>query len=53
LKNIALEVKYKGFFHGFCLKDKYIKNYGSQEDLLRSHGISYNIILKKILKTIR
>ncbi len=53
LKNMAFDLNYKGFLHNFSLKDKYIKNYGSQEDLLRSHGISSNKILNKILKTLK
>ena len=39
LKGAAFDKKYKGIFHNFPLKDQYIKNYGSQEDLLKSHGI--------------
>ncbi len=53
LKNMAFDLNYKGFLYNFSLKDKYIKNYGSQEDLLRSHGISSNKILNKILKTLK
>ncbi len=50
LKNAAFETKYRGILHGFSLKDQYIKNYGSQGDLLKSHGISANIIFKTIIK---
>ena len=48
-KSKAFEKKYKGKIMSFSLKDKNIKNYGSQDDLLRSHGISENKILNKIL----
>ena len=51
LKEGAFENKFKGIYKNFSLKDKNIKNYGSQDDLLKSHGISSEIILKTILKT--
>jgi hypothetical protein len=48
-KSKTFEKKYKGKIMSFSLKDKNIKNYGSHDDLLRSHGISENKILNKIL----
>tara|TARA_B110000008_G_scaffold269676_1_gene299179 strand:- start:840 stop:1769 length:930 start_codon:yes stop_codon:yes gene_type:complete len=53
IKSAAFDQKYKGTFHSFSLKDQYIKNYGSQEDLLKSHGISEHIIYKAIIKKIK
>ena len=53
LKNNAYDFKYNGFLHTFCLKDQYIKNYGSQADLLKSHGISPEIIFKTIIKNVK
>jgi len=50
LKEIAFDCKYKGYLKNFSLQDKNIKNYGSQNDLLKSHGISAKIIFDKILK---
>ena len=41
---------YNGRIISFSLKDKHLKNYGSQNDLLFSHGISPIIIYKKIIK---
>ena len=52
-KNIAFENKYKGKIVSFALKDKNIKNYGSQNDLLRSHGITQDKIYKEILKILK
>lgn len=42
--------KYRGKLINFSLKDKHIKNYGSQNDLLASHGISAKNIYKQIIK---
>ena len=53
IKSAAFDKKYKGIFHNFSLKDQYIKNYGSQEDLLKSHGISSDIIYKTIIKKLK
>jgi transketolase len=48
LKSCAYENKYKGKMVNFHLKEKFIKCYGSQKDLQEKHGISKNIIIKKI-----
>jgi transketolase len=48
-KELAFKYKYKGKLNNFALKDEYIKNYGSQDDLLKSHGITKSKIIKKIL----
>ena len=53
LKEAAFDIKYKGFYKNFSLKDKNIKNYGSQDDLLKSHGISSKIIYNKILRAVK
>jgi len=53
LKEAAFENKFTGVYKNFSLKDKNLKNYGSQDDLLRSHGISSEIILKIILKNLK
>tara|TARA_Y100000768_G_C23958923_1_gene674244 strand:+ start:861 stop:1784 length:924 start_codon:yes stop_codon:yes gene_type:complete len=45
----AFKNNYKGKLVSFNLKDKNLKNYGSQDDLLRSHGITEKKILKSIL----
>ena len=45
----AFEAKYRGKILSFSLKDKNIKNYGTQNDLLKNHGITEDIIYKKIL----
>ena len=55
---------YNGLYHDFldqkekaksgtsilqlCLKDKYIHRYGSHEDILESHGLTPDILMKKI-----
>jgi len=48
LKSCAYENKYKGKMLNFHLKEKFIKCYGSQKDLQEKHGISKNIIIKRI-----
>ena len=53
LKIAAFDQNYGGVLHSFSLKDKYIKNYGSQEDLLKSHGITSDIIYDTIVKKIK
>jgi transketolase len=50
IKIKAFEKNYKGKIFSFALKDKNIKNYGSQNDLLKSHGITQDKIYKEILK---
>ena len=49
-KQSAFDNNYKGKIVNFSLKDKHIKNYGNQNDLLRSHGITEKNILESILK---
>ena len=53
IKSEAYEAKFFGNIYSFALKDKNLKNYGSQDDLLKMHGISAENILKKILKVSR
>ncbi len=53
IKNAAFDENYDGIFHSFALKDKYIKNYGSQDDLLKSHGISKDIVYKTIINKVK
>ncbi len=48
IKEQAFLNKYKGKIINFALKDKFIHNYGSHDNLLKSHGISQNILRKKI-----
>ena len=47
-KNKAYDNNFRGKLISFSLKDKNIKNYGSQTDLLKAHGISESKILEKI-----
>ena len=49
-KTHAFDLNFKGNLSSFSLKDKNIKNYGSQEDLLRSHGITEEKIESVILR---
>jgi len=46
VKSYANENKYKGKIQNFSLKDKFFHKYGSQDDLLELHGISFNQIAK-------
>lgn len=48
VKSEAFENKYKGNISTFSLKDKFIHNYGSHDDLLNSHGINSKLIRNKI-----
>ena len=50
LKELAYKNKYKGNMITFSLKDKFLKNYGSQDDLLKMHGISSLKIFHKLKK---
>ena len=50
LKIKAHEFKYKGEIVSYALKDKNIKNSGSQNDLLRDHGIDTKKIFNSIIK---
>lgn len=52
LKSEAFTKKYNGNIFSYSLKDKFIHNYGSHEDLLKSHGIDIMNIKKKIKKLI-
>jgi transketolase len=49
VKKNAFENKFKGKISSFSLKDQYIKCYGSQDDLLKKHGISKQKIIKEIV----
>ena len=42
--------KYKGKVFSYSLKDKFIHVYGSQDDLLKAHGINKDVIINKIKK---
>ena len=48
LREEAYRYKYDGNLINFSLKDKFLNDYGSQASLLKKHGISEEIILKKI-----
>jgi len=48
VKSAAYEEKYFGKIVNFSLKDEFIHCYGSHDDLLKKHGISTDIIYKKI-----
>ena len=50
MKEFAFDFKFKGKIDNFSLRDLFLKNYGSHEDLLKDHGISKQAILKKIKK---
>lgn len=50
MKESAFDLKFKGKIDNFSLKDLFLKNYGSHEDLLKDHGITKQAILKKIKK---
>ena len=49
-KTYAFDLKFRGNLSSFSLKDKNIKNYGSQKDLLKSHGITEDKIEREILR---
>lgn len=53
IKTLGFEYKYQGKFMNFSLQDKFINNYGSQDDLLNSHGLSDKNILKGIIKFLK
>ena len=52
IKESAFLNNFRGKISSFSLKDKHIKNYGSQNDLLSSHGITSKNIFREILKKI-
>ena len=47
-KQIAWDIKAKCELHTFTLKDEFIHNYGSHDDLLDAHGISVPKILSAV-----
>lgn len=49
-KQIAWDMQAKCKLHTFTLQDKFIHNYGSQDDLLAAHGLTSKIILDKFSK---
>ena len=53
VSSLAFENNYKGKLILNSLKDKFIHNYGTQDDHLNEHGISEKIILKKINKILK
>jgi transketolase len=53
IKSNAFDFSFKGSILSFSLKDKFIKCYGSQDDLLKKHGISESSILRYITKSIK
>jgi transketolase len=52
VKVSAFENNYYGNIISFSLKDKFLNNYSSQDDLLNTHGISEEKIFKKIIKNL-
>jgi transketolase len=48
LKSKAFQFDYKGKINDFSLKDQFIHTYGSHDDILNSHDLTYQKILKKI-----
>ena len=53
VKSNAFDFSYNKKILSFSLKDKFIKCYGSQDDLLKKHGISESGILEHIIKSIK
>ncbi|MDC1125950.1 transketolase C-terminal domain-containing protein [Candidatus Pelagibacter sp.] len=53
IKELAYEYNFKGIYHGFSLKDQFIKSYGSQDELLKLHGLSEDSIFKNIKKKLK
>jgi transketolase len=49
IKGMCYDHNYRGLLFSFALKDKNIKNYGTQDDLLKDHGITAKNIYNKIL----
>ena len=52
VKISAFDNKFKGKIISFALKDKFLNNYGGQDDLLDSHGLSDKRIFNKIYSDI-
>ena len=48
VKQIAWDIKATCRLNTFTLKDEFIHNYGSSDDLLAAHGISVPIILEQV-----
>ena len=48
VKQIAWDIQAKSSLHTFTLKDEFIHNYGSSDDLLAAHGISVPLILDAV-----
>jgi transketolase len=46
VKSYAGEIKYSGDIKSFSLKDKFFHRYGTQDEVLELHGISFNKIIK-------
>lgn len=53
LKEESYTNDFKGQLLNFSLKDKFINDYGSQDSLLTKHGISKEIILKKLMRNVK
>ena len=53
VKMLAYENKYYGNIKSFALQDKFINNYGSQDDLLESHGLGDKKIINSIIKFVK
>ena len=53
VKILAYENKYYGNIKSFALQDKFINNYGSQDDLLESHGLGDKKIINSIIKFVK
>ena len=52
VKTSAYENKYKGKIINFSLKDEFIHCYGTQEELLEKHGISYKRLFAEVSKNL-
>ena len=48
VKQIAWDMQARCKLHTFTLKDEFIHNYGSHDDLLAEHGISLPAILEAV-----
>ena len=48
VNGLAFKNNYKNKVINFSLKDSFIDSYGSHDDILKKHGISNSLILKKI-----
>jgi transketolase len=50
-KQIAWDIEARCTLHTFTLKDKFIHNYGSHDDLLAAHGLSLSEIMSRLERT--